>query len=208
MKEYCYNIVNKDEKKYRKKSRADIMIETMLLAMLGAKIKGYKLKPFFRSLEIYPVLAFVVLYIFLNSQIFLGNYSFIKFARIVEPLYICTFAILIFRYKLYVSAILGSAAIVIGSILNKIAISANGGKMPVFPTLSYLTGYVKYDTFTKVNDIHILGSVATKLKFLTDIFDLGYSILSIGDIFIRIFTFIIIFSTIKHINVARKKVTN
>jgi hypothetical protein len=72
--------------------------------------------------------------------------------------------------------------------------------MPAFPTLSYLTGYVKQDVFTKVNDIHALGSSATKLKFLTDVIDIGYSIMSIGDVFIRVFAFIIIFSAIKKSN--------
>lgn len=176
------------------------MIETILIAMLVAKIKGYKLKPLFMSWEIYPVLAFAIIYIFFNMGVFFGNYNFIKFAGILEPVYICTFFILIIKYRQYISAIIGSIAIFIGTILNKIAISANGGKMPVFPTLSYATGYIKPDIFIKVKDIHVLGSEASKLKFLTDIIDLGYSILSIGDIFIRIFTFIIIFNTIKSIN--------
>ena len=77
--------------------------------------------------------------------------------------------------------------------------------MPVFPTLSYLTGYGKVEAFDKVNDIHILGNSSTKLKFLTDIFDIGYSILSIGDVFIRLYVFIIIYSVIKEINVERTK---
>lgn len=176
------------------------MIETILIAMLVAKIKGYKLKPLFMSWEIYPVLVFVIIYIFLNMGVFFGNYNFIKFAGILEKVYFCTFFILIIKYKQYVSAIIGSTAIIIGTILNKIAISANGGKMPVFPTLSYLTGYAKRDAFIKVKDLHILGSGASKLRFLTDTIDLGYSILSVGDIFIRIFTFVIIFNTIKSIN--------
>lgn len=176
------------------------MIETILIAMLAAKIRGYKLKSLFMRWEIYPVLVFLIIYIFLNMAVFFGNYNFVKFSGILEPAYICTFLILIIKYKQYVSAIIGSACIIIGTILNKIAISANGGKMPVFPTLSYVTGYVKADTFMKIRDIHVLGSDASKLKFLTDIFDLGYSILSIGDIFIRIFTFIIIINTIKSIN--------
>lgn len=176
------------------------MLETIFIAMLVAKIKGYKLKPLFMSWEVYPVLAFSIIYIFLNMSVFFGNYNFIKFAGILEPIYICTFLILIIKYKQYASAIIGSSCIIIGTILNKIVISANGGKMPVFPTLSYVTGYVKPYAFMKVKDIHILGSEASKLKFLTDTIDLGYSILSIGDIFIRLFTFIIIFNTIKSIN--------
>ncbi|PRR80869.1 DUF5317 family protein [Clostridium vincentii] len=176
------------------------MIETILIAMIVAKIKGYKLKPLFKYWGIYPVLVFISLYLFLNIEAFFGNYYLIKYTGILESAYICSFFIVIIKYKQYLSAIIGSTAIIFGTLLNMIAISANNGKMPVFPTLSYLTGYLKPDTFTKINDIHILGSGATKLKFLTDIIDIGYSILSVGDVFIRIFTFVIIFNTIKSIN--------
>ncbi|GLC30507.1 DUF5317 domain-containing protein [Clostridium omnivorum] len=182
------------------------MIETIIIAMLVAKIRGYKLKPIFLSWEVYPILAFAGLYMFLNMEVFLGNYNFIKYAGILETIYICTFLILIYWYKQYVSAIIGSIAIIIGTLLNKVAIYANGGKMPVFPTLSYITGYVRPDVFTKVKDIHVMGSEATKLIFLTDIVDLGYSILSIGDIFIRFFAFIIIYSCIKSANNIKEKV--
>jgi hypothetical protein len=89
--------------------------------------------------------------------------------------------------------------------LNKFVIRANNGKMPVFPTLSYFTGYAKPDSFIKVNDIHVLGDSSTKFKFLTDIIDVGYSIMSIGDIFIRFFVFIIIFNTIKYIDTIKNK---
>lgn len=132
--------------------------------------------------------------------VFFGNYNFIKYTGILEKVYFCTFFILIIKYKQYVSAIIGSTAIIVGTILNKIAISANNGKMPVFPTLSYLTGYIKQDVFIKVKDIHVIGNASSNLKFLTDFIDLGYSILSIGDVFIRIFTFIIIYNSIKSIN--------
>lgn len=176
------------------------MIETVLLALFVAKMKGYKLKPLFKDWAVYPSLMFTLFYLFLNITIFLGFYGFIKHTGLLETLYVLTFLTLIFKYELYKSALVGSICIFIGSSLNKLAMLVNGGKMPVFPTLSYITGYVKPDSFSKVNDIHILGSSETKLKVLTDYFDLGYSILSIGDIFIRLFTFIIIYNSIKYIN--------
>lgn len=183
-----------------KDCEAHFMIETILLAMLIAKLKGYKLKPLFKSWGVYPVFGFVIIYMILNSMIFFGNYSFIKYAKYLEALYILTFLIPILKYKQYISSIIGSLSIVIGTLLNKIAMGANGGKMPVFPTLSNLTGYYKPGVFGKVMDIHILGSTSTKLKALTDFIDLGYSILSIGDVFIRFFTFIIIYGLIKYLN--------
>jgi len=176
------------------------MIEPILLALIFAKIKDYKIKPLFKTWAIYPVLIFVLMYVILEVMIFNGNYTLIKYTSTFHYLYLLTFIILIIKYKLNVSAIIGSLFIIIGSVLNKIAIAANGGKMPVFPTLSYLTGYAKPDSFIKVNDIHILGSEVTKLKFLTDVIDVGYCIMSIGDVCIRIFAFIIVFNTIKVIN--------
>lgn len=176
------------------------MTETILIALAFAKIKRYKLKPVFKSWGIYPIFAFGLIYVIIEVMIFHDNYSFIKYTNLFHILYILVFLILIIKYKLNFSAIIGSVFIFIGSALNNIAISANNGKMPVFPNLSYVTGYVKQDAIMKINDIHVLGNSSIKLKFLTDIIDVGYSILSIGDVFIRFFAFIVIFNTIKAIN--------
>lgn len=176
------------------------MVETIILAMIVAKIKGYKLKPMLKSWTLYPSLILTLIYVFIQITIFCGYYGFVKYSGLLEKVYLLTFLFPIFRYKLYTNAVIGSISIFIGTALNKLAIAVNGGKMPVFPTLSYLTGYTKPDSFQKVRDIHILGSDSTKLKFLTDYFDIGYSVLSIGDIFIRFFAFIIIYSSIKFIN--------
>lgn len=173
------------------------MLETILFAFFFARIKGYQVKPVFNIWWIYPPLLFTTYYIFLNIKILLGYYEAIQYASIIETLYILSFIPIILKLKLYKSAIWGSLAIFAGSLLNKIAMFYNGGKMPVYPSLSYITGYVKPDSFSRVNDIHILGDSNTKLKFLTDIFDIGYSILSVGDIFIRLFTFILIYDSIK-----------
>ncbi len=84
------------------------MIETILLAMLVAKIKGYKLKPFFKSLYAYPIIIFSFIYIFIGISIFYDNYSFIKYEVWLEKIYILMFIPLIFKYKLYISSIIGS----------------------------------------------------------------------------------------------------
>lgn len=176
------------------------MIEALLLALFCAKLRGYKIMPIFKSWHIYPTLLLSVVYIFLQASIFIGNYSYIKYAKGFETIYICTLLLIIIKYKQYIAAISGSICIFVGSFLNQTAIRANNGKMPVFPSLSYLTGYASADSFERVNDIHILGSSATKLKPLTDIIDLGYSVMSIGDVLIRIFTFVVIFYAITFIN--------
>lgn len=184
------------------------MIEVILVALLVAKIKGYNLKPFFKSWAMYPIFIYEVIYVFLQSTIFFGDYSFVKYASIIKSGYLYLYLIPIIIYKKYYNAIIGSVLMLIGSNLNNIAIKLNNGKMPVFPTLSYWTGYVKGNSFIKANDIHVLGNSQTKIKFLTDVIDIGYSILSIGDIFIRCFAFLIIFSIIKELNEVNKNVLN
>ncbi|KOA20195.1 hypothetical protein CLHOM_13940 [Clostridium homopropionicum DSM 5847] len=181
------------------------MIETLLLAMLVAKLKGYNLKPLFKSWTIYPILVCELVYILLQISIFMGEYRFIQYAGILKLLYLYLFLFPIIKYRKYYSSIIGSIFVVLGTVLNKIAIKYNDGYMPVFPKLSYWTGYVKPDTFKKVNDIHVLGNSDTKLKFLTDVIDIGYSILSIGDVFIRAFAFIIIYNVIKHLNTEKSR---
>lgn len=176
------------------------MIEVILVALLVAKIKGYNLKSFFKSRAMYPIFIYEIIYVFLQATIFFGDYRFVKYANIIKSVYLYLYLIPIIVYKKYHSAIIGSAFILIGSIMNNIAIKSNGGSMPVFPTLSYWTGYVRGNSFIKANDIHILGNSQTKLKFLTDIIDIGYSILSIGDIFIRGFAFLVILTVIKEVN--------
>lgn len=176
------------------------MIETILLSFIFAKVKGYKLKPLFKSWTIYPIIVFMLMYIMLEVFIFTGNYSLVKYSNVYKITYLCSFLILIIKYKLYMSAIIGSVFVLIGGQLNNIAIAANNGKMPVFPSLSYLTGYAKQGSFTSSIDIHILGNSLVKLKFLTDVIDVGYSILSLGDILIRMFAFIIIYYAIKNSN--------
>lgn len=184
------------------------MIETILLAMVILKIRGYKLKPMFKSWVFYPMLIFTLFYIFIQITIFCGYYGFVKYSGLLEKAYLATFLFIIFKYELYGSAIIGSITVFIGTIMNKLAMSANGGKMPVFPTLSYITGYVKPDSFSKVKGIHILGNEETQLKILTDYIDLGYSVLSIGDLFIRFFTFIIVYNGIKVLSKESLEETN
>jgi len=181
------------------------MIEVILISFILAKIKGYHIKPIFKQWQFYPVIIFSVMYIIMQVDVFMGGHDFIKYSKNFETIYILSFLFLIFKFKRFYSAVYGSICIFIGTLLNKIVISANGGKMPVFPNLSYMTGYVRADSFSNPNDIHILGNEATKLKLLSDIFDTGYSIMSIGDIFIRLFTLIVLLSTIKYLNIGYKR---
>ncbi|MCF0148171.1 MAG: DUF5317 family protein [Clostridium sp.] len=180
------------------------MLETIIISLIFCKIKKLRIKALFEHWSIYPVIVIELFYLIVQANIFSENYDLIKFAGFFKTVYLCSYIPLIFTYRQYVSAIIGSIFVVVGGLLNDIAISANNGYMPVFPSLSYLTGYIKTDSFSKIEDIHILGDSSTKLKFLTDIFDIGYSVLSLGDIFIRGFVFIIIYNTVKEINLTNK----
>ena len=181
------------------------MIETILLSFLVSKIKGYNIRPLFKSWTVYPIIFIEIVYLIGQAMIFSGNYSAIKYMALMKSLYLCSYLFLVFKYEIYGSAIIGSGCVLLGGLLNDIAIKANGGFMPVYPTLSYLTGYVRQESFSIVNDIHSLGTNNTSFKVLTDYIDLGYSILSIGDIFIRIFVFLIIYKSIRKINLQDKE---
>lgn len=176
------------------------MVEAVVLALILAKIKGYNLKPFFKSWTIYPILISEVMYIILQINIFMGNYEVVKWSPWFKNIYMYLFLIPIFWYREYISALIGSVFLFAGTFLNHFVMAANGGEMPVFPSLTYLTGYVKPDTLSKINDIHTLGNSTVNYKFLSDIIDIGYSVLSIGDILIRVFVVIIIYVTVKKTN--------
>ncbi|MEA4824925.1 MAG: DUF5317 family protein [Clostridiaceae bacterium] len=176
------------------------MIVEFFLVCLLAKIKHYQLKYLFYSWTFYIVLVIQCILVFFQFSIFYDAYYFIKFVPLIEPAIILSFIFAMVVYKLYKPAIIGSFSIVFGTLLNKIVMAQNGGRMPVFPSFSYITGYVTPNMFGAADEIHILGSAETKLKFLTDYIDYGYSILSLGDVFIHLFVCILLYYLIKAVN--------
>ena len=176
------------------------MLPYILFAFICAKIKGYKIKPIFKAYTLYPYAIAELIYLLLQLSIFMHSYSFVQYSKIISSVYLYTLIIPIMFYKLYKPGIFGSVLIMIGTLLNKFVIIQNGGKMPVYASLSKLTGYYNKSAIQAVDSIHIIGNESTKFKFLTDYIDIGSSILSIGDLFIHSFTFIVIYYTIKEIN--------
>lgn len=176
------------------------MIETMLPAIILAKCKHFKIRYLFSTWSFYPILLSQCLLIFFQINIFVGNYYFIQFAPIIKTAIILSFIFPLVVFKLYKPALIGSGFIFFGTLLNKFVIAQNNGKMPVFPSLSYLTGYARPDMFGTVDSIHILGNEATQFKILTDYIDVGYSVLSPGDLLIHSFTFLMLYYTIKAVN--------
>ena len=176
------------------------MFINILLATTYAKIKGYRLKPVLRAYSLYPYVIAEVISLFLQISIFLNDYRYVQYASIIKTVYLYTLIIPILVYKLYKPGIYGSILILIGTILNKFVMSQNGGKMPVFASFSKITGYYNETALPIADTIHVVGNDATRFKFLTDFIDVGYSILSIGDVLIHAFAFIVIYSVIKEVN--------
>lgn len=173
------------------------MLVAILLTIVYARLKKLHIKPIIKAYDLYPIFIFELFNIFLQVNIFMHNYSYIQWAEIIKSAYLFLFIIPIINRKLYKPGIIGSFFIIFGTVLNKIVIAANGGKMPIYPTLSKLTGYFDPVMFANNPGIHILGDETSKLIILTDYIDTGYSILSLGDLFIHAFAAIIVYYTIK-----------
>jgi hypothetical protein len=149
------------------------MVVEILIVCLLARLRRYKLKYLFASWTFYPVLFVQLMLVVFQFSLFLKTDYFIRFVPVTEPTVILSFALALFAFQLYKPAIFGSVSIVFGTALNKFVIAQNGGKMPVFPTLSYLTGYLTPETFNSLDSLHVLGGADTKFKVLTDYIDYG-----------------------------------
>lgn len=188
---YCNYIFERLETK--------LIVEALFVCLL-AKIKHYKLKYLFRSWPFYPVLIVQLMLVIFQFSIFFKTYYFIRFVPFTEPAVILSFVFAMFAYRIYKPAVFGSASIVFGTVLNKFVIAQNAGKMPVFPSLSYITGYLTPEMFGSMDSLHVLGGPETKFKLVTDYIDYGYSILSAGDVFIHLFACIMLYFMIVAVN--------
>lgn len=175
------------------------MIETVLLTFILAKINKLKLLPLFKHWSSYPAIFMTLIYIYLEYTVLHGDYYLLQYSNIFRIVYLSSFLILAIYYDQTKKFILGIGFMIIGTVLNKIAIKANSETMPLFPDLSYVTGVVKPET-PVYGDFHIIGDHTSKLIPFCDIFDNGISIYSIGDLFIFSFVFLIVFFSIKNSN--------
>lgn len=192
--------------------RERLMLETLISTLIYCKYKKYTIKPLFTHKEIYYVLGIELIYLVVQLAIFNDMYGLIRYASLLKSVYLCSYLGLIFKYMLYKEALIGSGFMLLGGVCNQIAIRVNNGKMPVFPSLSYLTGYATPEGFEiagrVANDFHIMGSEQTKLIFLTDVFDIGYSVLSIGDLLIRVFVIVVVYGAVKKLQSPIKRKEN
>ena len=172
------------------------MLLFFFLTLLTGRLQGWRVSGIFREKSLIPYFVLELFYLGVQTSTFCGCYWFIPYAPWIKRAYFLVLLVPILVHKLYRPAILGAGAVAAGTILNRIVISANGGKMPVFATLSLRTGYFT-PNFAAVGDtLHMIGSASTRLAFLADYIDLGYCVLSIGDVLVHSFTFIIILATV------------
>lgn len=179
------------------------MLLSLLIAIIIAKINKLEIRPAFQCWWLSPIVLVECIYIVFQGALSFGNYSFLPYAQLLKTLSLYIMILPILRYQLYKPAVVGSVLILVGTLMNKIVMAANGGLMPVYPTLSKLTGYFTADPLGNFDKIHSIGDASTRLKFLTDYIDLGYSVLSPGDVLVHLFTVIILYYTIKQLNTQR-----
>jgi hypothetical protein len=184
------------------------LVEFIIGAFLYAKLKNkYNIKYIFKTWEIYPPMLFALFYIFLEGTMFFRWHYFIPYAHLIKTATLLSYIPLILKYKLYQDdngklitspMVKAGFCLWLGSELNKIAMYFNNGYMPTFIDLGFWVGYVKSDGF--IDGLHILGNSYSHAIPLCNIFDWGYTCVSIGDLLIRFYAFIILFYAIKYSN--------
>lgn len=177
------------------------MILFIIAACLVAKIRGNRVLPALRERCFVPLWLVEIAFWIAQACAWCGNYSFIRWASVLQTAYLLALLPPIFRLRLYAEACIGSAMTVAGTCLNRWVISANGGRMPVWPTLSRLTGYYRDGAIEASADrVHMLMTEVTRLNILGDWIDVGFSVMSIGDILIHGFVFLVIWRGIEKWN--------
>lgn len=186
------------------------MLPFLLAAMVISRIKGYKPFYIFKTYTIYPFIGVEILFWIMQILVSSGYDETVKFASILKLCYFACLLIPVLKFKLYEKALLGSGLVIIGSLMNRVVMNANGGKMPVYFTISKFTGFANEDLFNATGSIHIKMMDSTKLKFLADYLDFGYCVMSLGDIVMKAYFIIIFYQMIKILNenVYGKKVEN
>jgi len=173
----------------------------------------YNIKKIFKHWSLYPSLLFVLFYLYLEYTMFTQNYYFLPYQYIIKTATLLSFFPLIITYKLfenpkyinndYLSVLtspmtIAGCCLLIGTFLNKLAMYYNDNQMPTYPSVTFWVGYIKPDGF--IDGVHVLGNAYSNMILLCNIWDLGFTVLSPGDVIIRFFPLIILFYSIKKSN--------
>jgi hypothetical protein len=160
------------------------MIELIFIAFIITWIAGINTMPILLSWSMIPIYIATIFYItVLALEIFKVKNLLKKLMLLVWILPLISIIYFTIQYQLYIRFVIGIILFIVGVVLNRIACSKNDGLMPVFPNLSYCTKVFSRESVNE-SGTHRLGDQDTKLIPLTDIFDLGYNVFSIGDILI------------------------
>lgn len=177
------------------------MILFIMLSFLVAKLCGKRLRVLLREKSLYPLWMVVVVFFVAQICALNGDYRFIRYGQLLQTANILALLWPVLRFRLYPQAVAGMAMVCVGSLLNTLVINANDGRMPVYPTLSRLTGYYQEGALVASGDMrHVLMSETTRLGFLADYIDTGFSVMSLGDLLIHSFTMFVIFGVIAALN--------
>jgi len=177
------------------------MILFILLALIIAKLRRYHIRVLLREPSLIPVWVVEIIFWLLQICIWREDYRFVGYAGYLQTASILALLWPILKFKLYPQAIAGALMVGTGSAMNRIVMNANGGKMPVIPSFSGFTRYYREGALEVSRDVrHIMMSDATKLNFLADYIDVGFSVISIGDVLVHLFTTVVIYCVIAKCN--------
>lgn len=183
------------------------MLPFIVIALIAARLCGYKLSVLKKGYALLPFLVVIFSYWTFQILVLNGHYEVIALTKAIQTGLLISMIPPILFYKIYIPSIIGAAFSITGSILNRVVITANGGLMPVRPSLSLLTGY--YNEKALLEDgIHSIFSDTTVYKPLCDIIDTGFSIMSIGDVMIHTFFAIMIFFSVAYLNKNQRRVSD
>ena len=172
--------------------------------------KQYSIRQLFKHWSIYPSIISVIFYLYLEYTMFIGDHYFLQYSYIIKTTMLLSYLPLIHTYKLYYNTkykddnilkyltspmFISTVCLLIGSGLNKLATNSNFGYMPTYPSITFWTGYIKPDGF--IDGVHVLGNAYSNMVFLCNTWDLGFTVLSPGDLIIRFFPYIILYYSIK-----------
>lgn len=176
------------------------MLFFFLIPLFIAYINGYRVLDVFRKVDLYPFLFTCVCHGVFIAFAWAGNHTFVKFSDVLQHTMILTLLVPILRQRLFAPTMVGVGLTLTGSLLNRTVINANGGKMPVYPTLSEWIGFYKDGQLNgTIDELHVLMDGSSRLPFLADYIDIGLCIMSPGDLLIHSFASIIIYYTIKSV---------
>lgn len=174
------------------------MTPFIVIPLLIAYFKGYRVHRVFKVCDLYPLLATVLCHGVFIIFAWCGNHFFVQYGTWLQRAIILSLLLPILRRKITTPTFVGVGLTLTGTLMNHVVISANGGHMPSAPTLSKLIGFYKVGQLEggQIDSLHTLFSGACKYPWLADYIDLGVCILSPGDVLIHSFAGIIVYYTV------------